>query len=231
MKEIKELTGLYSLTKTIGLELKPVGKTQQLIESKKLIEQDDQRAEDYKIVKDIIDRYHKDFIDKCLNSVEIKKEDLEEYVSLAENSNANYASREQREKEERIRMVMEYCHYYLPRIADQETVNHICTEVDKWMNLNTYTPKPIQRPFTKDINNIPLRHFVWNISERFLYKRYYNGDNRAKFIKALFPKSFADTDLSTIKNFKVEPLKTEIPIDEPENGKLDFHYPEDYVRN
>ena len=134
-------------------------------------------------------------------------------------------------KEERIRMVMEYCHYYLPRIADQETVNHICTEVDKWMNLNTYTPKPIQRPFTKDINNIPLRHFVWNISERFLYKRYYNGDNRAKFIKALFPKSFADTDLSTIKNFKVEPLKTEIPIDEPENGKLDFHYPEDYVRN
>lgn len=89
----------------------------------------------------------------------------------------------------------------------------------------------IQRPFTKDINNIPLRHFVWNISERFLYKRYYNGDNRAKFIKALFPKSFADTDLSTIKNFKVEPLKTEIPIDEPENGKLDFHYPEDYVRN
>ena len=150
---------------------------------------------------------------------------------LHEKNRANYASREQREKEERIRMVMEYCHYYLPRIADQETVNHICTELDKWMNLNTYTPKPIQRPFTKDINNIPLRHFVWNISERFLYKRYYNGDNRAKFIKALFPKSFADTDLSTIKNFKVEPLKTEIPIDEPENGKLDFHYPEDYVRN
>ena len=134
-------------------------------------------------------------------------------------------------EESRLAFKFRFCHYYLPRIADQETVNHICTEVDKWMNLNTYTPKPIQRPFTKDINNIPLRHFVWNISERFLYKRYYNGDNRAKFIKALFPKSFADTDLSTIKNFKVEPLKTEIPIDEPENGKLDFHYPEDYVRN
>ncbi len=46
-----------------------------------------------------------------------------------------------------------------------------------------------------------------------------------------FPtKSFADTDISTIKNFKVEPLKTEIPIDEPENGRLDFHYPADYVQ-
>lgn len=64
-----------------------MGKTQELIEAKKLIEQDDQRAEDYKIVKDIIDRYHKDFIDKCLNCVKIKKDDLEKYVSLAENSN------------------------------------------------------------------------------------------------------------------------------------------------
>lgn len=87
MKEIKELTGLYSLTKTIGVELKPVGKTQELIKAKKLIEQDNQRAEDYKIVKDIVDRYHKDFIDKCLNCVKIKKDDLEKYVSLAENSN------------------------------------------------------------------------------------------------------------------------------------------------
>lgn len=64
MKEIKELTGLYSLNKTIGVELKPVGNTEKLIEARKLIEQDEQRAEDYKIVKDIIDRYHKDFISK-----------------------------------------------------------------------------------------------------------------------------------------------------------------------
>ena len=90
MKEIKDLTGLYSLTKTIGLELKPVSKKKKkLIKSKKLIKQDDQRAEDYKIVKGIIDRYHKDFIDKCLNSVKIKKDDLEKYVSLAENSKKN----------------------------------------------------------------------------------------------------------------------------------------------
>ena len=143
---------------------------------------------------------------------------------LHEKNRADYVSREHRELEERIRMVMEYCHYYLPRIADQETVNHICVEVGKWMESFKYKPKPIPNPLTKDINNIPLRHFVWNISERFLYKKYYNGDIRANFVKALFPKAFAGIDLSTIKNFKVEPLKTEIPIDEPENGKLDFHY-------
>ena len=149
---------------------------------------------------------------------------------LHEKNRANYASREQREKEERIRMVMEYIHFYMPRIADEETVNHICKEVNSWMNLHTYKPEPITRRLTKEITNIPLRHFVWNISERFMYKKYYNGDNRARFIKALFPREFADTDIATIKNFKVEPLKTLIPIDEPENGNLDFHYPADYVR-
>ena len=148
---------------------------------------------------------------------------------LHEKNRADYASREHRELEERIRLVMEYCHYYLPRIADQETVNHICMEVGKWMEHYEYKPKPIPNPLTKNINNIPLRHFVWNISERFLYKKYYNGDNRANFVKALFPKAFVGIDLSTIKNFKVEPLKTEIPIDEPENGKLDFHYPDGFV--
>ena len=149
---------------------------------------------------------------------------------LHEKNRADYEDREKQEKEERIRMVMEYIHFYMPRIADEETVNHICKEVNSWMNLHTYKPEPITRRLTKEITNIPLRHFVWNISERFMYKKYYNGDNRARFIKALFPHEFTDTDIATIKNFKVEPLKTLIPIDEPENGNLDFHYPADYVR-
>lgn len=149
---------------------------------------------------------------------------------LHEKNRADYEDREKQEKEERIRMVLEYIHFYMPRIADEETVNHISKEVNSWMNLHTYKPKPITRRLTKEITNIPLRHFVWNISERFMYKKYYNGDNRARFIKALFPHEFADTDIATIKNFKVEPLKTLIPIDEPENGNLDFHYPADYVR-
>ena len=143
---------------------------------------------------------------------------------------SSYKDEQDKENERRIRMVVEYIHFYMPRIADEETVNHICKEVNSWMNLHTYKPEPITRRLTKEITNIPLRHFVWNISERFMYKKYYNGDNRARFIKALFPREFADTDIATIKNFKVDPLKPPIPIDEPENGTLDFHYPADYVR-
>lgn len=149
---------------------------------------------------------------------------------LHEKNRSDYEDREQRENEERIAMVMEYIHFIMPRIADKETVNHICGEVNNWMRLHSYKPKPIKGRLTKDISNIPLRHFVWNISERFMYKKYYTGENRARFISTLFPREFADTDIATIKNFKVEPLKTLIPIDEPENGRLDFHYPADYVR-
>lgn len=161
---------------------------------------------------------------------DIKPVEIAIAPELHEKNRADYEDREQRENEERIAMVMEYIHFIMPRIADKETVNHICGEVNNWMRLHSYKPKPIKGRLTKDISNIPLRHFVWNISERFMYKKYYTGDNRARFISTLFPREFADTDIATIKNFKVEPLKTLIPIDEPENGRLDFHYPADYVQ-
>ena len=161
---------------------------------------------------------------------DIKPVEIAIAPELHEKNRASYEDRQKQEEAERIRMVMEYIHIVMPRIADKETVNHICAEVNKWMCLHSYKPKPITGRLTREITNIPLRHFVWNISERFMYKKYYNGDNRANFIKTLFPREFADTDIATIKNFKVDPSKTLIPIDEPENGCLDFHYPEDYAR-
>ena len=69
----------------------------------------------------------------------------------------------------------------------------------------------------------------WNITVRFMNPKLYSGDNKAMFIKTLFPKEFADTEIDTIKNFKVDPRKSEIPIDEPEGDNFSFHYPEDYT--
>ena len=132
---------------------------------------------------------------------DIKPVEIAIAPELHEKNRASYEDRQKQEEAERIRMVMEYIHFVMPRIADKETVNHICAEVNKWMCLHSYKPKPITGRLTREITNIPLRHFVWNISERFMYK-----------------------------NFKVDPSKTLIPIDEPENGSLDFHYPEDYAR-
>ena len=50
---------------------------------------------------------------------------------------ASYEEMQKQEMEQRARMVMEYIHYIMPRISDEETINHICTEVHNWMyNVN-----------------------------------------------------------------------------------------------
>ena len=141
----------------------------------------------------------------------------------------SYEVMQKQEMEQRARMVMEYIHYIMPRIADEETINHVCTEVHNWMYNVNYKPKAIKRRLTKQITSVPLRHFVWNITARFMNPKLYDGENKANFIKALFPKEFADTEIDTIKNFRVDARKSEIPIDEPEGDNLSFHYPEDYT--
>lgn len=85
MQNINELTGIYSLSKTLRFELKPVGKTKEHIQKKGLISQDEQRAEEYKKVKGIIDEYHKAFIKMCLGNLTLNMDVLKLYVSLAEN--------------------------------------------------------------------------------------------------------------------------------------------------
>lgn len=72
---------------------------------------------------------------------------------------SSYKDEQDKENERRIRMVVEYIHFYMPRIADEETVNHVCNEVSNWMNKNNYKPKPIKRRLTQDISNIPAPSF------------------------------------------------------------------------
>lgn len=84
MNTFNELTGLYSLSKTLRFELKPIGKTLEHIERKGVIAQDEQRAYEYEKVKDIIDRYHKQFISMCLSSLNLKLESDDSSDSLAE---------------------------------------------------------------------------------------------------------------------------------------------------
>lgn len=93
MKSIEELTGLYSLSKTLRFELKPIGKTLEQIERKGLLTQDEQRSEEYERMKIIIDDYHKRFIAMCLRNCKLKvknidnqNDSLEEYALLLSKS-------------------------------------------------------------------------------------------------------------------------------------------------
>ena len=79
---IEEFTNLYPVKKTIRFRLIPVGKTEENFVNKKLLEEDERRAEKYKRVKPLIDRYHKKFIEDTLNQVDVLDNVLNDYADL-----------------------------------------------------------------------------------------------------------------------------------------------------
>ena len=135
----------------------------------------------------------------------------------------------QEEKKKRTRAVLDYVHRTMSRFLYEEDLNKVIEAVNEWSNDTNYTPTAINR-FKENVENIPLRHFVWNIAER-LGKRDYTMAMRIAFVKALFPNPFEGLDYSTLKNLKAPCSNDVIPIDEPANGGYDFHdvteeYPE-----
>ena len=127
----------------------------------------------------------------------------------------------QEEKDKRTRTVLDYVHRTMSRFLYEEDLYKVIEAVKEWNNDTNYTPTAINR-FKDNVENIPLRHFVWNIAER-LGKRDYTMAMRIAFIKTLFPKPFEGLDYSTLKNLKAPCSNDIIPIDEPANGRYDFH--------
>jgi len=100
MQESKEnsfsqFTNLYSLSKSLRFELKPVGETLENLEKNGILSQDECRAEEYKKVKKIIDEYHKHFIEKSLKSFSFAKNILQKYEILAKNTNKDDMQRKE----------------------------------------------------------------------------------------------------------------------------------------
>ena len=84
---MNEFTHLYPLSKTLRFELRPVGKTEEMFRKSGILEQDNGRADSYKVVKKLIDRYHKDFIEKALKGFEFEESSLEKYYKLYSTAN------------------------------------------------------------------------------------------------------------------------------------------------
>lgn len=90
MKNLKQFTNLYPVSKTLRFELQPIGKTKEYIEKNGILSRDEQRAKDYLLVKGFIDEYHKQYIKDCLWRFKVPLESeghldsLEEYQELYE---------------------------------------------------------------------------------------------------------------------------------------------------
>lgn len=83
MKDLKQFIGIYPVSKTLRFELRPVGKTQEWIEKNRVLENDESKAADYPVVKNLIDEYHKVCIRESMKNVHLDwnplKEAIEDY--------------------------------------------------------------------------------------------------------------------------------------------------------
>lgn len=80
MKHYNDFTNLFSLSKTLRFELRPVGKTAENIKNSNLISKDESRANDYQIVKKAIDKFHRLHIEEALSLVLFKDSDIDGFI-------------------------------------------------------------------------------------------------------------------------------------------------------
>lgn len=109
---LDQFTNIYPVSKTLRFELKPVGETADYIEDfksqflKDIVTQDEKRAEDYKTIKEIIDDYHRDYIEEKLTNpcdtktgeLFITEEDFENAFSYFEDFKRNSKNEDAKKK-------------------------------------------------------------------------------------------------------------------------------------
>lgn len=81
---MEQFTNLYQVSKTLRFELKPDEKSKDNIERNGILKRDNQRAIGYKAIKNVIDEYHKAFIDQMLDNFELDLTDNGQLDSLEE---------------------------------------------------------------------------------------------------------------------------------------------------
>lgn len=79
---MEHFTNLYPVSKTLRFELIPDKRTKAVLEQSDLIAQDEHRAQSYKTVKKIIDRYHKAYIEDVLATLELPDNDIKKLYEL-----------------------------------------------------------------------------------------------------------------------------------------------------
>lgn len=170
---MNKFVNLYSVSKTLRFELRPIGKTKEKIEESNLLMEDAQRAKDYKIVKGLIDRYHKQFIKSRLWNLELPLEDEGKKCSLEEYRDLYEMKKRDAEQE----------------AAFTEVKDHLRALIAKHL---TAKGTAYDRIFKKELIREDLLHFLEDESEREIVKQfadfttYFYGfyENRANMYSA-----------------------------------------------
>ncbi|HRZ25411.1 MAG TPA: type V CRISPR-associated protein Cas12a/Cpf1 [Spirochaetota bacterium] len=105
MKNLSEFTNLYSLSKTLRFELRPVGETAERIEDFKnkalcdVVRRDEKRALEYVKMKKILDDYYRDFISYVLDQKIFTERDIKDAFEVYKKTRQPTQDRDKQKKE------------------------------------------------------------------------------------------------------------------------------------
>jgi CRISPR-associated protein Cpf1 len=142
----------YALSKTLRFELIPQGATLENIEKSGILKQDELRANQYQLAKKIIDKYHKDFINKALDGLTLNG--LDEYSTLY-----SILKKDDNQKKEFDEIQTKL----RKQIADRFSKHPNKYVADKFKNI-----------FTKDLIKTDLLNFVKDEDEMLIVKEFEN---------------------------------------------------------
>lgn len=93
-------TNQYQVSKTLRFRLEPIGGTEEFIKRNQFIEEDERRAVDFKKMKNILDKYHKLFIEDVLSNHVIEADDLHKLYEYYTMNNSDVDRKENIEKQQ-----------------------------------------------------------------------------------------------------------------------------------
>lgn len=161
MKDLKQFIGIYPVSKTLRFELRPIGRTQEWIERNKIVEADEQKAEDYPKVKTLIDDYHKVCIQESLKGVhfnwQLLKQAIEDYQkSKTEESKAALEKEQTNMRKQIVAAIKNFPHYNeLTAPTPQKLIDDVFPDIyenDALQSFNRFAT--YFRGFQENRNNI-----------------------------------------------------------------------------
>ena len=141
-------TSKYSLSKTLRFELKPVGKTKELLEKNKVFKKDQTIDDSYNQAKPYFDKLHQDFINDALAPEKVNNIDFVGFAKFVD---------EQITKLRKLRKELNEA-----RLSGQETT----TLQEKIQNIEKATDEEINRVVARCCNSEGgcLKTILWEIS-------------------------------------------------------------------
>jgi hypothetical protein len=136
---------------------------------------------------------------------------------------AEYANEQAAKRAKLLAAIDEYIDYWMPPFISESEMPRLHEEVHRWADNPDYLPT--EGILCTELSTYDLRHFAWSIAERLNTYGGYDGETRARFIKALFPTPLKDIEVASLKNFRSTTYSDKIKIDIPDIGSTAFHYP------